>query len=101
MTQTPQPIRGPVQLSNVRYLARLYWSPLAAWDAGAWLLDLLTASGEMVVPGTPVVLAGDLWACEKDDPRVPQGALAVVRVAGSGDPGTLDLGGAVELRYTD
>lgn len=101
MARTPQPITASVLLSGLRRRLRLSWSVYAGWDGGAWLVDLYTGAGELLVPSTPLVLTSDLWDREKGDPRVPQGSLAVVRVSGEGDPGATDLGGAVELRYTD
>jgi hypothetical protein len=102
LAQTPQPCQGPVILSGQRYLLRLMWSPRAGWgeDIGIWLIDLLDASGGVIAPRVPLVLTSDLWASYRDDPRTPPGALEVVRLTGSGDPGPTDLGVSVVLRYT-
>lgn len=102
LAQNPQPVRGSVSLGGRRYLYRLHWSPLAGWGAGAWLLDLSDASGVAIALVVPLVLTDDLWAAYKDDPRTPQGALAVTRISGdAGDPRSDDVTSAIRLTYTD
>jgi hypothetical protein len=101
LAQTPQPWQASTTLSGERYLLRGLWSPRAGWDGGAWLLDLRASDGATLALAVPLVLTLDLWATYKSDTRIPRGSLAVLRVSGAGDPGELDLGVSVVLRYTD
>lgn len=101
LAQNPQPVRGSVLLGGQRYLYRLHWSPLAGWGAGAWLLDLSDASGVSIALSVPVVLTADLWRTYKDDPRTPQGVLAVERTTGEAiDPRSDDITSGIRLTYT-
>jgi hypothetical protein len=101
LAQNPQPVRGSVSLGGRRFLYRLHWSPAAGWGAGAWLIDIADASGVAIALAVPFVVTSDLWRLYKDDPRAPQGALAVARISGDAlDPRSDDIASAFRVTYT-
>ena len=98
---TPTAFVFTVALSSQFYRVRLLWDPRANSDAGCWICDLRAKDGSAIVLGVRLLLTSDLWRLWRYDPRVPPGALGVVRTdGGTADPGAADLAGAVALTYT-